>query len=154
MRSEEFQVSVVMARVSTSNAWVPERWEARAVIAHAQETGPPRVLIDFDRERQVLHTGFKIDMRRDEAQGYYLNITSAAPSAFVMWRMQEDEAVPVLVTASYDEAARWLDAGENVDSVSLPADFLEPLRQFVSDHYKPERKRGRKRDRAAAPDGT
>ena len=153
MRSEQFPVAVVMARVSTDNRWLSERWEARAVIADTQPEAGARMLVDFERERQLLHPGFAIELRRDEAQGYYLNITSAAPSAFVMWRMQGEVAVPVLVTASYDEAARWLDAGENVDAVALPAELIAPLAQFVSENYRPEQKRGRKRDRAAAPDG-
>ena len=153
MRSEQLEVAVVMARVTTANRWVSERWEARAVMPDAGLGDEARVLIEFERERQVLHPGFPIELRRDEAQGYYLNISSPAPSAFVMWRMQEDQAVPVLVTASYEEAARWLDSGENVDAVSLPAEFLPRLIQFVSEHYRPERKRGRKRDRAPVPDG-
>jgi hypothetical protein len=66
-----------------------------------------------------------------------------------MWRMRGDEAVPVLLTLSYDEAARLLDAGETVDAVPLPGEMADWLARFVAQHYRPEPKKVRKRERAA-----
>jgi hypothetical protein len=152
MRVEKFEVSVVMARVNSANRWVSERWETRGVIPGESAPGSRRVLLDGAHERQILFGGHAIELRRDEAQGYYLNVTSPSPSAFVMWRMQDNEATPLLVTASYDEAARWLDAGEQVDPVPLPPEFVSPIARFAAEHYRPEVKSGRKRDRAASQD--
>ena len=57
---------------------------------------------------------------RSEAEGYHLNITSPEPKVFVMWRMADagvaPAASPVVVTVSYNQAARMLDGGEQVDA--------------------------------------
>jgi hypothetical protein len=150
MPSEKFDVSVVMARVTSGNRWVAERWEARGVIPGEAPAGSRRLLLDTAQERQVLFGGHAIELRRDEAQGYYLNAASPRPSAFVLWRMRNDEATPLLVTASYDEAARWLDAGEQVDAVALPTEYVSAIAQFAARHYKPEIRSGRRRDRTAS----
>ncbi len=55
------------------------------------------------------------------------------PKVFVLWRMAEAEdaaeprARPLIVTVSYGEAARFLDAGEQVDAVPMPAALLAAL---------------------------
>jgi len=152
MRVEKFDVSVVMARLRSDSHWVSVRWEARGIIPGETPGGSRRVLVDSTQERQILFGGHAIELRRDEAQGYYLNVTSPGPSAFVMWRMRDEEAIPILVTASYDEAARWLDAGEQVDPVPLPPEYVPLIAQFAADHYKPEVKSGRRRGRSPSPD--
>lgn len=156
MAVERFAVAVLMARVRIQGKWAGERWEARGVlpgtIAESANAPMARTLVDGDGEFQRLHAGYFIELRRDEAQGYYLNVSAQRPSAFVMWRMQGAEAVPLLVTASYDEGARWLDAGESVDAVPLPDELREPIARFAQAHYRPEAKRARKRDRFAVSD--
>lgn len=150
MPVERFPVAVLMARVRVGGKWAGERWEVRGVLAgEAAQVPPVRTLVDGDGEFQRLHGGHVIELRRDEAQGYYLNLSAPQPGAFVMWRMKDDEAVPVLVTASYDEAARWLDAGESVDTVPMPGELREAIARFAATHYRPEAKRARKRDRLA-----
>jgi hypothetical protein len=140
-----------MERMATANQWVTERWEARAVIPDAQSGQIIRPLFDTVERAQTLHTGLRIELHRDEAQGYYLNLSSPNPSVFVMWRMREREAVPVMVTLSYDEAARLLDAGETVDAIPLPAEIGTWLAAYVAEHYKPEPKKVRRRE-PASPD--
>jgi hypothetical protein len=56
-------------------------------------------------------------------------------------------ARPHVVTVSYNEAARMLDGGEQVDAVPLPAAIRAWMEPFVTEHYKPEPKRKvRRRD--------
>jgi hypothetical protein len=152
MTVEKFDISVVMARLRSDNRWAAVRWEARGIVPGETPAGSRRVLVESAHERQILFGGHAIELRRDEAQGYYLNVTSPGPSAFVLWRMREEEATPILVTASYDEAARWLDAGEQVDPVPLPVEYLAVIAQFAAEHYKPEIKSGRRRGRAPSRD--
>lgn len=152
MAVRKFDVSVVMSLLRDGNRWVAQHWEARGVLVGRSAEAARRVLVDTGRERQVLFGGHVIELRRDEAQGYYLNVTSPRPSAFVLWRMRDEEAIPVLVTASYEEAARWLDAGEQVDAVALPPELVEPIARFAQEHYKPEVRSGRKRERAMSRD--
>jgi hypothetical protein len=42
---------------------------------------------------------------------------------------------------SYNEAARLLDGGEQVDQVPLDPLILESIQQFVAEHYRPEVKK-------------
>ncbi len=99
--------------------------------------------------------GFELELHPTEAEGYFLNISTPDPRVFVMWRMCEPEAVlpggplaaPHVVTVSYNQAARMLDGGEQVDSVPLPAAVREWMEPFVKEHYKPEpRRKVRRRD--------
>ena len=63
-----------------------------------------------------------------------------------MWRPDDtgaDDALPApqVVTLSYTDAGRWLDAQERVDQVPAPAALVAWLRDFVQAHYQPEPKR-------------
>ena len=58
---------------------------------------------------------------------------------------------PVIVTVSYNEAARMMDGGERVDAVPLPDVLREWMVPFVTEHYKPEpRRKVRRNDPFAA----
>ena len=54
---------------------------------------------------------------------------------------EEVMAVPTIVTLSYHDAGRWLDAQENVEQVPAPAEVVEWLQAFVNDHHVLEVKR-------------
>jgi Protein of unknown function (DUF3305) len=145
-------VAVVMRRVRQDNQWQPLRWELLDVVANEAEFGtePRRIYVD-EREEQWLHPGFKVELFRDDAEGYYLNATTSTPGWFVMWRMEETPTVarepiprPVVVTLSYHDAGRWLDAQETVENVPAPAEVVQWIREFADAHYVPEpRKRKR-----------
>jgi Protein of unknown function (DUF3305) len=85
-------------------------------------------------------TSLQIRLYPDEAEGYYLNITTDAPAIFVHWRSGE---VPkaLLVTLSYNEAGRLLDGGETVDSVPMPGEMQAWLTEYVNLNYQPEQKK-------------
>ena len=44
------------------------------------------------------------------------------------------------MTLSYNEAARWLDAQEQVDNLPLPPDVSDWLQTWTDENYKPEPK--------------
>jgi hypothetical protein len=66
-----------------------------------------------------------------------------------MWRIEDIEgaevAVPKHITLSYNEAARLMDGGEQVESLPAPPDIVERLHAFVAEHYKPEPKKKRRK---------
>jgi hypothetical protein len=97
-----------------------------------------------------LHPGFSIELFRDEAEGYYLNISAEQAFAFVVWRSEDGIPAPASVTLSYNEAARMMDAQEQVDGVPLPPELHDWLAGYVVQHYKPEPK---KRSRAPSFQG-
>jgi uncharacterized protein DUF3305 len=146
MKPECLVVGVVMARQPLASKWASFKWEARGVVASDAAAPGQRILIEDESARQVLFGGCAIELHRDEAEGYYLNLNAPQPKVFVMWRMHGEEPRPHSVTVSYHEAARLLDAGEQVDAVAMPAGVANWLAGFVDQHYRPEPKRVRKRD--------
>lgn len=142
-------VAVVMQRRTTQNRWQSEVWEPFSVLAGYGGEAGARLLRDDGASAQWLHTGLELALHRDEAEGYYLNVSTDTPKVFVMWRMEEDAAglpfaVPQFVTTSYNEAGRLLDGGERVDTVGMPAELLGWVGRFVESHYRPEPKKRRR----------
>jgi len=105
--------------------------------------GEPRLLVSQTDLEQWLHPGFELVIHRDEAEGYYLNVSSGSPRIFVLWRMDEEiqRAIPLQITASYHEGARWLDGGNAVDSVTMPPAIFAWVGEYVEKNYRPEPKK-------------
>jgi Protein of unknown function (DUF3305) len=149
-----FPVAVVMQRTPLDNRWATERWDPVAVLPQADvaAAGGPSVRIRDDATcTQWRFDGLVVELHRAEAEGYHLNLVAPDPKVFVNWRMHDEQVVPpvfpVLVTVSYNEAARIMDGGERVDAVPLPDVLREWMAPFVAEHYKPEpRKKVRRND--------
>ncbi|HEX8739226.1 MAG TPA: DUF3305 domain-containing protein [Casimicrobiaceae bacterium] len=174
------KVDVVMARVPLTNRWVSERWQPVAVIdARCWDdvdaaTNPRHGMIASDspearRARGIrvvspvadgrecwVCPGFEIELHRSEGEGLYLNLTSPDPRIFVMWRMFDDGRVPpawpVFVTVSYNQAARSMDGGEQVDNVPITPEIAQWTHEFVAANYVPEPRRKFKRRNPLADD--
>ncbi|HEX4858821.1 MAG TPA: DUF3305 domain-containing protein [Usitatibacteraceae bacterium] len=148
MQRLTFCLSVVMERVATQNRWQREKWQLAGVLPDGG--GGRSVLVDRPGLLQVRHGGQVATVYPDEAEGYFLNLVAPEPRVFVLWRMNEagDEAAPHTVTLSYNEAARWMDAQENVESVALPPDIHAALAEWVEANYKPPEKKQRVRPKS------
>ncbi len=139
-------LAVVMQRRLIQNRWQSVVWEPWSVMESDEPQNPPRQLVDKGDTVQWLHPGFELHLHRDEAEGYYMNVSSGSPRIFVLWRMEgDDEAtaqgIPLQVTASYDEAGRWMDGGHSVDSLAMPREMHAWLTEFVEKNYRPEPKK-------------
>lgn len=142
------QVAVLMRRESLDNPWQSHRWTLHAVEPDLRPAAAPELVADDGRSQVWRHTGLKVELLRHDAEGYYLNLTTPAPGWFVMWRMEELEgcereplAIPQIVTLSYHDAGRWLDAQEMVEQVSAPPEIIEWLGEFTQAHFVPEEKK-------------
>jgi hypothetical protein len=172
-------VSVVMRLEPVAGPmarWQPWRWVVHDVVPEAAPQAvlpgaPAQRLPEPEEVRPVapgdgeplpsgrfwLHRGHRVELYRDDAEGHYLNLTSPTPCFWVFWRPDdgirvegEAFAVPQIVTLSYHDAGRWLDAQEKVDQVPAPAVVVDWLRDFVDAHYQVEPKR-RKRPQSFQP---
>ena len=141
MEKPSFPVAVVMQRRLTSNRWQAEIWEPRDVLPGHVGGREPSLLVDREGVQQWLHCGFSLLLHRDEAEGYYLNVSSGSPRVFVLWRMDGERGVPLDVTVSYNEGGRWLDGGHSVDSVAMPAEIFAWVGEYVEQNYRPEPKK-------------
>jgi len=144
--SAPYRLAVIMERARLADRWGTEQWEVKGVVHDTAPAGTAeRVIFSDDRTTQYVFPGFDLKLRVDEAEGYFLNITSPQPKVFVLWRKEEEEiASPRLLTVSFNKGARWMDGGAAVDGVALPVDLLSWIGAFVERHYVPEpRKKGR-----------
>lgn len=155
-------VGVVMRREPVQGPmarWQPWRWALADVLVlqgpdgsvtapWPQTGGAPFPLEPtLGGDERVCHwafPGFVVALHPEDAEGYYLNLTSPQPCFWVMWRRGEsddDLPEPACVTLSYHDAGRWLDAQELVDQVPAPAPVLRWLADYTAQHYRPEPKR-------------
>ncbi len=155
------QVAVQIERLQAPTRWEDWRFAITDVMLDEGQFGiQPRQLRDDGRSASFLHPGLPVTLHKDEAEGYYLNLSSGHPVWFVMWRSDQHEqrdpaqpprAWPEFVTLSYHEAGRLLDAQERVDNVPLPEDVRAWLQAFADEHHKPEPKQRKRPASFRAP---
>jgi hypothetical protein len=150
--------------------WQPWRWVLADVLPAAEPmvlaSGSPPLVPGPAREvapvedspsgadaSHWLYPGFRVELFRDDAEGYFLNLTSPQPCFWVVWRPSDEQmlagepmAIPQTVTLSYHDAGRWLDAQERVEQVAAPEPVVAWLRAFVDVHYQAEPKRRKRPD--------
>jgi hypothetical protein len=152
MLPTRFPVAVIMQRIPLASRWADERWEA-VVVETCNDAELAQTLVSEDATgKRWRCTGIAIELHPSEIEGYYLNASAREPKVFVLWRMAEPgddvepRARPLIVTLSYGEAARFLDAGEQVDAVPISAALLAALDSFVAANYRPEPRKKVKRN--------
>lgn len=143
-----FSVAVVIERRREPSPW--EAWGFRIAEVVPDEGGfgrEARLLRDDGQTARFLHPGLEVTLHTDDTEGYYLNLSSGAPVWFVMWRIDDEDpsrAWPEIVTLSYHEAGRYLDAQERVDTVPLPDEVRDWLQTFNDLHHRPEPRQRRR----------
>jgi hypothetical protein len=149
------RVAVVMEREAGPNRYEAWRFRPVDVVVHQEAFGDaPRVLRDDGKLQRTLFPNFTLELHADQADGYYLNLSSGTPVWFVVWRIDDDDpsrAWPETVSVSYTEAGRWLDAQERVDNVPLPAELVAWLQAYTDENYRPEPKQRRRPQSFVAP---
>jgi Protein of unknown function (DUF3305) len=144
-------VSVSFRKRPVTSRWADFEWETASVVISDVSVAPVLGPIEYvtNDETQWRYDGERIDLHHSEGEGYWLNLNSPQPCIFVMWRMEEGDEVPrpAVVTVSYNEAGRMLDAGDHVDNVPMPDSIRISLTTYTAEHYKPEpRKKVRRND--------
>lgn len=147
METDALNIGVVMQRVRIDNRWQTHQWLPLEILSNVPDSR--LCLLESDEDSRWLFGGFEVRLFSDEAEGYFLNISSPAPCWFVMWRFEEidgvEVALPKVVTLSYHEGARLMDGGEKVDTIAASAEIVERLTAFVKTYYIPEQKRKRRK---------
>jgi hypothetical protein len=143
------KLSVILAREAVQSRWEDHRWQLLGAVPDVG--GAPRVIIESGETLQRIFPGFEVTLHRDEAEGYFLNASSEAPSVFVSIRRDEasEDPYPFQATLSYNEAARWMDGGETVDRVVAWPELAAWMSEWVEANYRPEPKK-RQRPRSFA----
>lgn len=150
METEALTVAVIMQRTPLANRWQPFQWQPADISADPMLAGSARRCLRNDEsDTRWLFGGFDVKLYRDEAEGYFLNVGAPQPCWFIMWRLEDidgqEVAVPKQVTLSYNEAARLMDGGEQVDTLPAAPAIVERMHAFVQEHYRPEPKKKRRK---------
>lgn len=146
------KVAVTMRKERLTGAaarWLDWRWKLHDVALDEGGFGDvPRLLHQGDDGSHWLFPAMPVTLFRDDAEGYYLNATTEQPCWFVMWRMEEelglaDEliAMPQVVSLSYHDAGRWLDAQESVEQMPCPTGVAQWMTEFAQEHFVAEPKK-------------
>ena len=141
MERPKQHIAVILRRETVEGRWESHRWDLHAVVPDVG--GETRSTAADARTLQRLFPGFELVLYRDEAEGYYLNASSGAPSVFVSLRIDEatGDPYPFLATLSYNEAARWMDSNERVERAVAWPDLAAWMAQWVEANYRPEPKK-------------
>ena len=146
------EVAVTMRKERLTGAaarWLDWRWKLHDVAVDDGGFGTePRCLHTGEDGAHWLFPAMRVELYRDDTEGYYLNSTTERPCWFVMWRMEEelgwaDEliAVPQAVSLSYNDAGRWLDSQETVEQLPCPQDVAAWMAEFAQDNFATEPKK-------------
>ncbi len=147
---DAWTASVNFRKRPVCSRWVDFEWDTASVSVgdhrSIERVGPFDWMVGD--EAQWRYDGERIELHPSEGEGYWLNLNSPLPCIFVMWRLEEGDEVPrpVVVTVSYNEAGRMLDAGDHVDNVPMPDDLKAALLAYTNAYYKPEPKKKVKRN--------
>ena len=139
------KLAVILEREAVDSRWETHRWQLAGVLPD-EEGGEPRTLLETGTLLRRLHPGFEVSLFPEEAEGYFLNISTEEPSVFVSIRHHEgtEDRYPFQVTINYTEAARWMDGGELVERTPMWRELAEWISAWVDANYRPEPKKRRK----------
>ena len=140
------KLAVILEREAVESRWESHRWQLLGVVPDVG--GEARTIIETAGRLQRLYPGFEVKLYPEEAEGYYLNVSTETPSVFVSIRHDEgaEHPYPFQATLSYNEAARWMDGGEKVERVPVWRELVAWMGEWVEANYRPEpRKRQRPR---------
>jgi hypothetical protein len=79
---------------------------------------------------------------------YYHNLMSEQPKIYLVCNHNDEDTIPLkplLITVDYDEAASYMETGEQVLSAHLSVGLCQWLERFVLTHYQPEEPKKRRR---------
>lgn len=137
MLLSQMPIAVVMQKRKINHRWIDHAWSADAVMPDPGKLPAIQPLTPTEDEESFLVPGLTLELYPDENEGYFENWAAPEPKVFVMWRMQDERAMPVLASVSYAEGTRMLDSGESADGVRMPPDIHAWLGTYLKLHYRP-----------------
>jgi len=143
-------VAVVLERqIDASKKWAYPEWSVYSVIASASaQDHEQQVTVHHDGATQrFFWGGLKLELFKDGSEGYWYNLLSETPYLFVVCdgSIGDMEIEPRYITVNQDEATGHLESDDLVLPIPMPAAIRDVLERFVITHYRPVKKKKRKR---------
>jgi|GEM_PF-4827919 len=105
-------------------------------------------LVISDTCSDFLWRGLALALFNDELPAYRFNISSGNARLFVVCNEEAEFMSPFLITASQDEAASYMDGGEeDVFSISMPTAIQCWIEAFIARHGEPDMAIGKSKRR-------
>jgi len=143
---DHFSVSAVMLKQVSKHPWGSDNWSLSGLvpglspteIAKIESRGELHILSNLTMQLYPLH-----------CDSYYHNLSSEQPMAYLVCNQSDDATSPqpLLLTVDYDEAASYMETGEDIYNTALPEALCLWLEQFVLTHYQPEKRKKRRREK-------
>ena len=90
------QVAVCIERQKQPNPWEDWRHRLAEVLLDDGSFGAqPKLLRDDGQTALTLHPGLPVTLHVDEAEGYYLNLSTPGPVWFVLWPIDDVDPPPL-----------------------------------------------------------
>lgn len=142
-QSTTISVTAVMLQQKSQHAWGSDNWSLLELLPEASE--PKREQSGIDGTLHYV-TDLVLELHPLHCDTYYHNLMSGKPQVYVVSQEDSDQMpVPILITVDYDEAAAYMETGEQVLNADLPEKLCQWLEQFVLTHYQPEEPKKRRR---------
>ena len=144
----------------SNHPWADEVWDAKGVVASADDALNPDdtakgknevKIIHQGDSKQFIYSGLSIRLFLDECESYYHNMMSPEPGCFIVAREEDEDGnetsmpIPVLVTLSFDEAHSYLEGDDTVYAVPIPKELYLWAEAYVLENYVAEKRVKRKR---------
>jgi hypothetical protein len=131
-------VGILAERRKAKSLWVDFLWRPVSVFVGTPSAAPWTAL-DIDPETALFFAGEAvIELHRTETTNYRANLASGAPTLWVALRPVAAEwPYEILaVTADPAEGEAFTDAGSNlVEAVPMPAEVVDAVAQFITQHH-------------------
>lgn len=145
--SDHYSVAAVMLKQKSKHPWGEDIWSLAGVIpglspmelTRLEAQGVVYILPDLNVKLFPLH-----------GASYYHNLMSEQPKIYLVCNHCDDETMPLkplLMTVDSDEAASYMETGEQVLSAHLSVELCQWLERFVLTYYQPEEPKKRRRKR-------
>ena len=133
-------VTVVVERRASKHAWQDDVWRPLGVLPRIAGA-PGQILASGEGWSQFYGGDLDIELFRTETDGYRTNLSQPVPAAYIVLRRNVDAEVlefePFLATACPYEAMGYSEGNDDdvVESVPMPPEVAEWLREFVALHH-------------------
>jgi Protein of unknown function (DUF3305) len=154
---QRLPVGVVIERRRSNNPWIDVIWRPIAVLPDEPETAPWTVLDEDDTATTFYAGAATVELFASSSGFYRDNLTSGAPSLWIVLRPVERQGPfeIVAVTADPHEGEAFTQAGNDlVESVAMPTTLAAAIEAFAAAHAVETPFFKRKRDVWHAPDST
>ncbi len=145
--------------VVSRGAWSLPEWRAVGVVAMeagpdsaGQPAGEPIAVRaeptpDDAGVMRLLWTGYRLNLYKDAAESYWINLLSDDPALFVICHETPDGTMqPLRITADGLAASGSIEGDDQVYRVAIPPEVYLQIERFVVENHEAQPRRKRKRE--------